>query len=86
VTRESGYRLVSPLEARFHETKMSAPMRFQCTLCDAHTEGTAGDVLEFAARHRRAVHPELRDRGQKARQQAGRDAARTRPRSEPSWA
>lgn len=69
MTDNSHYRLPSPMEAFFEKRKLEAVMRIQC-LCGESFEGVARTVIELAAAHRKAVHPEWVDRGQGARRRA----------------
>jgi AhpD family alkylhydroperoxidase len=52
----------------------AAAQTTRCGFCGATHEGTAADGLAWAQAHRLAKHPQAKDRGQHARNEAKRKA------------
>lgn len=68
----SAFKLPSPMEGYFFDRKMAAPMQSRCAFCGDVFTGSAREVLDEAAAHRKLAHPQAVDRTQKARREAAR--------------
>jgi hypothetical protein len=67
------FRLPSPMEARFRERDLDAPLTVACQ-CGWSVSDMARVALHAMRVHLAEFHPERVDRGQKARQNAAKNA------------